>query len=720
MVAIGKGKPAKRKSAPVPGAFAPEALTEIPWPNKASQTRFRATHSGARVHATGVSSVGPRKNGSKSNGRLTNGSGSIRGEAEAVERNPDRAAMLAEGIVRGIKAPIEDAARVETRKSFFNENDPHALERVIGTRDILQITFLHQALAAARPVCRLRLRSHTPGELGFGTGFLVAPGVLLTNHHVLDSAETATLSFAEFEAELDPNFVERTNRVFNLLPAKLFVTDPDLDFTFVAVNSLSSDGTPLADFRWLTLLRESGKGLHGEWATIIQHPGGETKQIVVRDNMIVVLPEKVRESIGEAFLHYKSDTEPGSSGSPVFNDQFEVIALHHKAVPEYNHQGRPLALDSNTGKKVPWTPAMGEKARLWLANEGVRISEIFKRLDRLAHRDAHAAKLLSLLEEGAPGSIFSPLAPSPVPSAPHVEEGPALEATVLARRKGKGYDPKFLGFEVPLPKPNKKLEKEVQHLNPNAEPRGGRPGELVYTHFSVLMHAKRRMAIFTAANIDGALRRKPTAKPRWRPEGRINREAQSLNELYVGNELDKGHLVRRLDPVWGKNQQEADDAVIDTYHYTNAAPQEHTFNDGVWGDVEDYILGLAEANRRQITVFTGPIFTSKDIKYRADAPEGPWVIPARFWKVIVYRKSDDTKAATGFVLDQSDEITDITERLTPLPEARKVARVHQREVSDIEKMTDLSFGDLSTFDPLNKLESTKRTRRIVMPAQMVL
>jgi DNA/RNA endonuclease G (NUC1) len=40
-----------------------------------------------------------------------------------------------------------------------------------------------------------------------------------------------------------------------------------------------------------------------------------------------------------------------------------------------------------------------------------------------------------------------------------------------------------------------------------------------------------------------------------------------------------------------------DDAVIETYHYVNAAPQEHSFNDGLWGDVEDYILQMAAAER---------------------------------------------------------------------------------------------------------------------------
>ena len=115
-------------------------------------------------------------------------------------------------------------------------------------------------------------------------------GVLLTNHHVLDTPDTANLSLAEFDAELNLNFVHRELRIFNLLPEKLFVTDPGLDFTFVAVNAVAHDGTPLASFHWLTLMWETGEALNGEYVTIIQHHGGETKQIVIRDARIINMP----------------------------------------------------------------------------------------------------------------------------------------------------------------------------------------------------------------------------------------------------------------------------------------------------------------------------------------------------------------------------------------------------------------------------------------------
>jgi len=523
----------------------------------------------------------------------------------------------------------------------------------------------------------------------------------------LETEEVARLSLLEFDAELDTNFVERTVRAFNLLPDQLFVTNPELDFTFVAVNPVAHDGTPLAQFGWLPLIRESGKGLNGEWVSIIQHPKGETKQIVLRENRIVLLSAEADDAVGSSFVHYTSDTERGSSGAPVLNDQFDLLALHHKAVPKYGADGRRLARNGR-----PWTPAMGEDEIQWVANEGVRVSAIFRTLDRMAFGTPHAGSLLALLDNGEPRGPFSAVIVRRPLLKQDVGEGEPLEATALAKRKG--FVRNFLGFELPaLANITKKFRKKTTQLV------DGGGNELRYTHFSVIMHDERRLALIAAVNIDGSKLREPSAKPSWRIDRRIEATKNSGAELYRNNPFDKGHLVRRLDPVWG-TPAEADDAVTDTYHYTNAAPQEHSFNDGVWGDVEDYILQISALKERKISVFTGPILSKDDRSYGEERPGGPWIIPSHFWKVIAYVKTDGTKAATGFVLDQSDQITDLVEGFTPLPRAREVARVHQRTVTDIENLTGLDFGELRKFDPLADLEATKRTRRIHLPEQMIL
>jgi len=96
-------------------------------------------------------------------------------------------------------------------------------------------------------------------------------------------------------------------------------------------------------------------------ANIIQHPGGERKQLTLRENRIVdVLPE---------FLHYTADTEGGSSGSPVYNDRWGSGALHHSGVWKTNAAGEPISVDGPV-----WRPEMGENRIQWLYNEGIRVS----------------------------------------------------------------------------------------------------------------------------------------------------------------------------------------------------------------------------------------------------------------------------------------------------------------------------------------------------------
>ena len=88
--------------------------------------------------------------------------------------------------------------------------------------------------------------------LGFGSGFMIGDGVLITNNHVLGNSETARASEAEAHYEYglygDEERVER----FALLPDTLFYTSPELDFTIVAVAPAAlGSGAKLAALGWL-------------------------------------------------------------------------------------------------------------------------------------------------------------------------------------------------------------------------------------------------------------------------------------------------------------------------------------------------------------------------------------------------------------------------------------------------------------------------------------
>jgi endonuclease G len=197
--------------------------------------------------------------------------------------------------------------------------------KVIGTEDFLGVSYLEAGVGAARAVGRVVIRED--GQVaGFGTGSLVSPTLLLTNHHVLPSAEVASGSSVEFGFQDALDGQPLTPRSFELDPGRFFLADEDLDFALVAVDATAAE---LAEFGFNRLVDDEGDDAVGGFVTIVQHPRGRKKQVALRENRIV--------DVLDSFLHYEADTEPGSSGSPVFDDRWQVISLHHASVPAPDH-----------------------------------------------------------------------------------------------------------------------------------------------------------------------------------------------------------------------------------------------------------------------------------------------------------------------------------------------------------------------------------------------
>ncbi|GGR19172.1 endonuclease [Streptomyces aurantiogriseus] len=246
-------------------------------------------------------------------------------------------------------------------------SDVLGLERLIERNNLTPVAFLEEGTLAARAVGRITTSG--PGG-GHGTGFMVSPSLLLTNNHVLRSREEADRSVVAFAFQTGIDGRPLVPAVFQLEPRRFFVTDRELDFSLVAVAEHSAQGDPLSAFGRLPLSGAQGKVIIGEFVNIIQHPRGEPKQLALRENQVI--------DVLDRFLHYESDTLQGSSGSPVFNDQWEVVALHHSAVPKTDAEGRPLSVDGTV-----WTPEMGEHRLAWKANEGVRISRVLQALHEI-------------------------------------------------------------------------------------------------------------------------------------------------------------------------------------------------------------------------------------------------------------------------------------------------------------------------------------------------
>jgi endonuclease G len=245
-----------------------------------------------------------------------------------------------------------------------------------------------------------------------------------------------------------------------------------------------------------------------------------------------------------------------------------------------------------------------------------------------------------------------------------------------------GYDPHFLGktYQVPHPHFHSDLKEDIAVLKDGST-------ILDYTHFSIVMSKSRRLAYYTVVNIDGTqLKDVKRGKDSWYIDPRIDSSEQTGPELYAGNDLDRGHLVRRQDPIWG---EEANQANEDTFHFTNCSPQHKDLNQKTWLDLEDYLLNNTENFKLKATVFTGPVFGSNDPVYRGIQ------IPIEFWKLAVMVKKDGSLSATAYLQSQANLIRDLDFSFGDY-------KTYQVPVARIEELTGLDFGELRKNDPMAK------------------
>src|SRR5215210_9171180 len=111
------------------------------------------------------------------------------------------------------------------------------LERVINTEDFLGVRYMEGGALAARAVGRVNIRDERGKLAGYGTGSLVSPRLLLTNHHVLPDRATASFSSIEFDYEDGLDGRPLLSKLFALAPDELMIADEELDFALVAVKA---------------------------------------------------------------------------------------------------------------------------------------------------------------------------------------------------------------------------------------------------------------------------------------------------------------------------------------------------------------------------------------------------------------------------------------------------------------------------------------------------
>ena len=250
-------------------------------------------------------------------------------------------------------APEIEAMREQLAKDTSGFEKNYSGERGIS------LATLEQMLRACESIGCVTNRQ---GER-LGTGFLVqgsalvpawgdAP-VFVTNAHVLSDSVTGAIPLAQAQVTFEVESVAAKTPVFHDIGELLFSSppgelgalkvDPDrLDATVVRLPDLgATTGLPVSSA--LPRLNKLSK------AYVVGHPRGSGLQLSMHDSQLLDIDD------AERLLHYRTPTDPGNSGSPVFNVAWEVMGLHHGG-----------------SSSTPWLHGTG----VYEANEGISLAAI--------------------------------------------------------------------------------------------------------------------------------------------------------------------------------------------------------------------------------------------------------------------------------------------------------------------------------------------------------
>jgi V8-like Glu-specific endopeptidase len=241
------------------------------------------------------------------------------------------ARIIARHVVRTQAQFTISTAAIPALKKALNSPD---LEKNFLGEGTFSVANVRDMLVACKSIgC---VTNRTGARLG--TGFLIAgkwlgleypDPVFVTNAHVIGTTapkaiapDKALVTFEiESEAAGNPINYAVDELIFTSPPANLGVSDPNaLDVSIVKlkpVGQVPPQFTSLTTADSLPLIEKKAR------AYVIGHPLGGGLQISLHDSVLLEIDE------AERLVHYRTPTDPASSGSPVFNTDWEVIGLHH-------------------------------------------------------------------------------------------------------------------------------------------------------------------------------------------------------------------------------------------------------------------------------------------------------------------------------------------------------------------------------------------------------
>ena len=232
-----------------------------------------------------------------------------------------------------------------------------SLERVIKEpNSFLDVNTWREKLGKIEAqVCRIEI-TKKDSKKEYGTGFLIAPNVVMTNYHVIESVikgnatpKDVILRF-DYKRLADGKIIN-PGTTYHLVedyweidkspysePENTLPTPDELDYAILRVNGepgeeqIGENPDPSSSKRgWIKLPVEPYYEFSPDTPLlIVQHPNKEPLKLALDTEAIIGVNENCTT------VKYKTNTEPGSSGSPCFDLNWNLVALHHSGDPNWN------------------------------------------------------------------------------------------------------------------------------------------------------------------------------------------------------------------------------------------------------------------------------------------------------------------------------------------------------------------------------------------------
>lgn len=673
----------------------------------------------------------------------------------------DRVRSGLERIARGLDPTEEEAGQLEAiilpgkRPATFVQNGTYTIEDKLW-QHLEKPEFKSHIEAAIPAIGRVELPDNPSVPFG-GTGFIVGDGLMMTNRHVANLFASGLGTRVQFKpdesASIDFKREYDSADSLSIRVDKILMIHPYWDMAILKVSGLPKSITPV------NLSVRTPEDLSKRDVVAIGYPAFDPRNNFEEQKRIFgevynvkrLLPGKLRgrkdcSSFGKTVSAMAHDctTLGGSSGSALIDIKTgQVVGLHFAgayleanysvATYELARDNRVVQAGLNFNGSVTatthwaayWTVAdrfgresagdvsQGDSGSATITNGTATVTG-----GTTANGGHGVTFTIPLSVTVSLGNLAAPVSAGPASASDNAVEKVPLIYPDLRRRKG--YDPDFLKLsgDVKVPMP----ELTVKGLKLAAKLEDGTP-HLKYHKFTVVIHKQRRLALFTAANVDWRKQsrqvngKKPSRKELngfdkdtsedWVTDPRIPFDHQLPDYFYTkdGGAFDKGHLVRRDDVAWGKTFEEMQKGNGDTFHTTNCSPQTARFNqakfkDFNWGELENLVEKQTSAEK--VCTISGPVLDPEDKFFHGLVKSGVEVsiqIPSRFWKIIIASEGGRPKAY-GFVLEQDLAELDLHEELI-VPDAWKKFMKPLKEIEDF-------FDGLATLGPILKWDQFQK------------